>query len=224
MKPLLLLLSLLAATAPATAQPVQQPDDTATEVEGLVVTARALRHDPSRATTACVFAALPASDRDPLWERAGAIARAGPKYAGPKIGTVKLSREGVASALRACGAPDTAGPARFATAALRFYAVERSAAARLAESRLGDDQLDRAWGGLPQERRETLSEAGYRMYEGGGDDEDAEEAALVVFGLIRSVRPLSAFNPLFYKRSPTAWRLVFHFASRGAREALEKGF
>ena len=46
----------------------------------------------------------------------------------------------------------------------------------------------------------------------------------MVFGLIRRIRPVSAFNPWFYRRDPAAWRLVGHFASRATREALEKGF
>ena len=224
MKAVLVGLCLLTGAAPATAQPPTPAEETGNEVEGLVVTARRLRHDASPATTACVFAALPASDRDPLWARATAIAQTGPAYRGAKLGAISLSREGVASGLRACGAPDGEGPVRFATAALRFYALERAAAARLAESRLPDGQLDRAWSRTPAAERESLSEAAYALYAGAAGDAEAEEAAWVVFGLIRRVRPLSAFNPMFYKRSPTAWRLVFHYASRGAREALEKGF
>jgi hypothetical protein len=133
-----------------------------------------------------------------------------------------VTEAGVALALTACGAPADEGALPFARTAVRFYAMERIAADALAARGLGDPRLDAAWAALPSADRETLAAQAGRAAQ--ASDEEPGAAALIIFGLLRRLRPLNALNPLAYRRGATNHLIVAHYAPRAVRHAMEKRF
>jgi hypothetical protein len=133
-----------------------------------------------------------------------------------------VTEAGVASALKACGAPAEPEALPFAQMAVTFYALERGAAERLAAMGMSEARLERAWHGLPAGERETLAAQMGRAAR--GSSEEPRDAALVVFGLIRRLRPLNAFNPWAYKAGSMNQLIVVHYAPRAVRHAMEKRF
>jgi hypothetical protein len=196
--------------------------DDATEVSELVVVARRHGPDPSDVTTECVWRNLPPPERAALDREIGRTASTlhaeKPHRPDPSV----VTNAGVAVGLHACGAPADEAALPFARTAVRYYALERIAADALAARGMGDAKLDAAWSALRSADRETLASQVGRLSQ--GSDETPEAAALVIFGLLRRLRPLSAFNPLAYKRGGANHLIVAHYAPRAVRHAMEKRF
>lgn len=215
-------LALVLAASPVELPPVPAASVDETTVSELLVIASRTAPDPSEVTTACVWRELPAAERDALAQEVGrTTATLGTERPyRPKASVV--TEAGVASALKACGGPAEEEALPFAKTAVRFYALERVVADALAAKGLGDAKLDAGWNGLSEADRETLTGQAGRLARGA--DERPEAAARIVFGLIRRLRPISAFNPLAYKGGATNHLIVAHYAPRAVRHAMEKRF
>ena len=213
----------LALSVQAAAPPVR-PSDAADEVEvsELVVIASRNAPDPSAVTTECVWRHLPSPEREALARETGRTAAtlhtANPHRPDPSV----VTEAGVKTALVACGAPADEASLPFARTAVRYYALERTAADALAARGLGDAKLDAAWTGLAPGDREALASQVGRM--AGGSDETPEAAARVLLNLLRRLRPISAFNPLAYRRGGANHLIVAHYTPRAVRHAMEKRF
>lgn len=209
-----------AAAAPPPPAPAGAEDENL--VSELLVIARRVAPDPSAVTTACLWRELPAAERDGFSREVGralATLTAKPPHR-PDRSVVTEAGAGVA--LRACGAPAEPEALPFARVAVTSYAVERAAAERLGAMGLSEARLARAWDALPSADREILAAQTGRLAR--GLESEPDEAAMVVFGLIRRLRPLSAFNPLAYKSGSMNQLIVVHYASRAVRHAMEKRF
>lgn len=210
----------LSLIAPPPAPP--PPPDDVTEVSELVVTASRQAPDPSSVTTECVLRKLPPAEREALQSEVGrtaaTLASERPHRPDPSV----VTNAGVAVALKACGAPADPAALPYARTAVRFYALERLAADALAARGMGDPRLDAAWDGLSAEDRETMAAQAARKAE--GSKEDVRASAVIVFGLLRRLRPLNAFNPLAYRRGSANHLVVAHYAPRAVRHAMEKRF
>jgi hypothetical protein len=211
-------LALVLTTQPAPPAPdIEEP-----EVSELVVIARRRAPDPSDVTTQCVWRNLPAPEREALGREVGRTAATLHMERPHRPDPSAVTESGVRTALQACGAPAADAALPFARTAVRFYALERLAADALAARGLGDARLDAAWSALPYDDREMLAAQAGRGAQ--GSDEKPEAAALIVFSLIRRLRPLSAFNPLAYRGGSTNHLIVAHYAPRAVRHAMEKRF
>ena len=213
-------LTLALAVPPAAPAPAAPPDEHT--VSELLVIASRTAPDPSAVTTECVWRELPAGEREALTQEVGrTVATLGTAQPyGPKASVV--TEAGVGSALRACGAPAEEEALPFARTAVRFYALERIVADSLAAKGLAHAKLEDAWNRLSEVSRATLTGQAGRL--AGGADEEPEAAALIIFSLIRRLRPLNAFNPWAYKGGGTNHLIVAHYAPRAVRHAMEKRF
>ena len=213
---------LLALAVPPVDAPEPVPADADNTVSELLVIARRTAPDPSAVSTECVWRNLPEPERTAFSGEVGrALATlAEPAPYRPKRSLVTLP--GVAGALRACGAPAEEEALPFARIAVTFYALEQASADRLAARGTPHAKLESAWSALSDTQRTTLADQAGRLAR--GSDEAPEAAALIVFGLIRRLRPISAFNPLSYKRGSVNHLIVAHYAPRAVRHAMEKRF
>lgn len=215
-------LALAISLQPAAVPPQPPAEDQGVEVSELVVIASRRALDPSGVTTECVWRNLPPAEREALASEVGLTAATLHTEHPHRPDPSAVTEAGVGIALTACGAPADEAALPFARTAVRFYALERIAADALAARGLGDARLDAAWSSLSFHARETLAAQAGRAAQ--GSDEEPRDAALIVLGLLRRLRPLNAFNPLAYRRGATNHLIVAHFAPRAVRHAMEKRF
>lgn len=211
----------LAAPSAGPPGPASIPEDD-NLVSELLVVARRNAPDPSPVTTECLWRELPPAEREPYAREVGrTLATLGDKPP-HRPNRSLVTERGVAVALKACGAPAEEQALPFARTAVAFYALERAATDRLAAKGTTSAKLDAAWTSLSAGDRETLADQAGRL--AGGSDEAPEAAARIVFGLIRRLRPLGAFNPLGYKAGSLNHLIVAHYTPRAVRHAMEKRF
>jgi hypothetical protein len=221
------MLALILAAALATpipeAPPPVSPDET--EVSELLVIARRPGRDLSDVTTECVWRELPPGEREALTREAAMALSTIGQPSPHKVRRSVITLEGVALGLAACGAPGGETALPFARTAVIFYGRERVAGEALGDRGLALPRLVAAWNGLNAEDREILTAQTGRMV-GGADlkEHETRALALLVWGLIRRLRPLSAFNPLAYRPGSLNHLIVAYYAPRAVRHAMEKRF
>ena len=216
----------LAFALAVSAQPGPAPpallEAEAVDLGELVVIARRDAPDPSDVTTECVWRELPIAEREALAREVGRTSSTLHLEQPHRIDPAAVTEAGVRVALKACGAPAAEAALPFARTAVRFYALERIAADALGARGFSDAKLDAAWNALPSGDRETLAAQAGRVVQGSG--ERPEAAALIIWRLLRRVRPLNGLNPLAYRKGGANHLVVAHFAPRAVREAMEKRF
>jgi hypothetical protein len=217
-----LLLALALAAPPAAAAPEPVPTDVDNTVAELLVIARRTAPDPSAVSTECLWRNLPEPERAAFSSEVGRAMATLAEPAPHRPNRALVTLPGVEAALRACGAPAEAEALPFARIAVAFYAMERASADRLAARGTPHARLEGAWSALSASQRDTLADQAGRVARGSG--ERPEAAARIIFGLIRRLRPINAFNPLSYKQGSVNHLIVAHYAPRAVRHAMEKRF
>jgi len=226
---LALTLALMAAASPALAQTDPNavfpaplpPQEEGVDVEGVIVTARRPGYDPSQATTECIWARLPSTQRDGLSHEAEVGVRTLAQHDNVPLTSPALTDEAVAAALLACGGSGRPEHLPFVRVGLAAYASEKATASALARNRVPQDKLLRAWGLLSEGQKDAM------LATAANPQEEPEDMGLLisaVFKVLRAVRPLSTWNPMEYRNGTTTHRIVYFYEAHAARTAMERRF
>ena len=220
---------LLTAAAHASAQTADSPpppritEDGASEVAELIVTARRPGSDPSKATTECLWANLPADQRELLARGGDAAVRALAKKDELPLSNPGLTDPAVVDALRACGGPEGERYVPYARTALLSFANENAAARAVAVRGIPEPRLVAAWESLAPRQRELLVNAGLAVYL-EEELEDFEQEAWAVLALLRRVRPAGVWNPLGYRNGSLNQKVVAYYEAHSVRTVMERRF
>jgi hypothetical protein len=215
----------LAQTPQAPSTPPRVLEDGSTEVSELVIIARRPGRDPSQATTACLWEALPEDQRQALNAGAEQAVRTLARHDDLPLSNPALTNPAVSAALKECGGSQEPEALPFARIALFAFAAENATARALGAHRIYEARLDRAWAALSPVEKEALLVASTAINQEKKPEDEVDDAFVpAVFKLLRIVRPVGVWNPLSYRNGTVTHRVVYFYEGRSLRAAMERRF
>ncbi|HEX8570766.1 MAG TPA: hypothetical protein VF699_12720 [Caulobacteraceae bacterium] len=216
-------LSCAAASAQDAAPPPRVLEDGSSEVAELIITARRPGHDPSSVTTECLWAHLPADQRERLARGGDAAVRNLAREDELPLVNDALTDGAVAGALRACGAPEDDAGLPYARLAILSFVNENAAARAVAPRGVAETELVAAWNALTPVERERLIAAGLMVYL-EEEPEDFTKEAFAILKMLRRLRPLGVFNPLGWSNGSVNHKIIAYYEAHAVRSVMERRF